>query len=146
MPRRHGYGPKGQRVVGKLNWHEKGRINVLGALLAGALLTACTVEGPVCAAVFTAWLKQDLIPQLPAHSVVVMDNAPFHRMPITAQILAAHGHTLLPLPTYSPDLNPIEHLWAKLKAIRRRTQCSVDELICNQYYRLGYKYKEKQYI
>ena len=133
MPRRYGYGRRGQPVTGKLNWHEKGRINVLGALLAGSLLTACTVDGPVCAEVFKAWLEQDLIPQLPPHSVVVMDNAPFHRVPASAQILQAHGHTLLPLPTYSPDLNPIEHLWAKLKAQRRKTQCSVHQLICNQY-------------
>jgi transposase len=128
MPRTHGYAPKGQRVVGKRNWHERGRINVLGALLAGSLLTACTVEGPVDAEVFKAWLEQDLIPQLPPNSVVVMDNAPFHRVPITEQILAAHGHTLLPLPTYSPDLNPIEHTWHEKKALRRRTQCSVENL------------------
>jgi transposase len=71
---------------------------------------------------------QDLIPKLPPRSVVIMDNATFHKG-LTMQIsLETAGHTLLYLPPYSPDLNPIEHKWAAAKAIRRRQQCSIPEL------------------
>lgn len=65
-------------------------------------------------------MQQDLIPKLPEQSVVVMDNASFHKQPEMQNALAAAGHTLLYLPPYSPDLNPIEHKWAQIKALRRK--------------------------
>jgi len=130
MPRRYGYAPQGQRSMGCWNWHEKGRENVIGALLNKTILTVGIFSCSITADVFQAWLTQDLIPKLPPGSVVVMDNAPFHKMPHTAKLLQQAGHTLLPLPTYSPDLNPIEHTWNEKKEQRRATQCSIDQLFC----------------
>ena len=128
MPRTHGYAPIGARCFGTQDWGAKGRTNAIGALLAGALLTVSLFNGPVNADVFHAWVTQDLLPKLPARSVVVMDNASFHKRDDIQQAIQAAGHRLLFLPAYSPDLNPIEHKWAQAKAIRRRTRCSVDEL------------------
>lgn len=57
-----------------------------------------------------------------------MDNATFHKGKEMQEILKKAGHTLLYLPPYSPDLNPIEKKWAQLKKLRRKTSCSIDQL------------------
>jgi transposase len=128
MPRTHGYAPVGERCFGEHDWGAKGRTNVIGALLAGCLLTVSLFSGSVNADVFHAWVTQDLLPKLPARSIVVMDNASFHKREDIQQAIQAAGHRLRFLPAYSPDLNPIEHKWAQAKAIHRRSRCSVDEL------------------
>ncbi len=79
MPRRWGYAPVGTRCVGKHHWHARGRVNVVGALLASYLLTISLFSGAINANTFYAWVSQDLLPQLPPHRVVVMDNAAFHK-------------------------------------------------------------------
>ncbi len=128
MPRTHGYAIKGQRCYGNHDWGAKGRTNVIGALLAGTLLTVSLFNCTINTAVFDAWVVQDLAPQLPPNSVVVMDNAAFHKGAFTKQALQEAGHTLLYLPPYSPDLNPIEKKWAQAKARRRRVGGSIKEL------------------
>ncbi len=79
-------------------------------------------------AVFTAWTEQILLPNIPEKSVIVMDNDAFHKGQKMQKILEDSGHTLLYLPPYSPDLNPIEKKWAQAKHIRRTANCSLDEL------------------
>jgi transposase len=106
----------------------KGRTNVIGVLLASVLLTATLFTGSVNADVFFAWLAQDLLPKLPPNSVVVMDNASFHKRDDAQQLIEQAGHTLEFMPPYSPDLNPIEHKWAQAKALRRKKNCSTDDL------------------
>jgi transposase len=125
MPRRHGYSMKGQRCVGKHDWHAKGRINVIGALLGNELVTACLFESTINSDVFHAWVTQDLLHQLPANAVIVMDNATFHKRQDTQLAILDAGLTLEYLPPYSPDLNPIEKKWAQAKAIRRKHRCDV---------------------
>jgi transposase len=131
MPRRSGYAPVGTRCVGKHHWHARGRLNVVGALLASCLLTISLFNGTINANPFCAGVAQDLLPQLPPHSVVVMDNATFHKRADIRQLLEKSGPLLEYLPTYSPDLNPIEHKWAQAKAIRKPKQCSVEELFAH---------------
>ena len=92
------------------------------------MITVSLFEGTINTATFTSWIEQDLIPKLPAHSVVVMDNATFHKDKVMQEQLFLAGITLEYLPAYSPDLNPIEHKWAQAKAIRRKFNCSIDEL------------------
>jgi len=70
----------------------------------------------------------DLLPKVPDGAVIVMDNASFHRRADTQAAIAQAGCILEYLPAYSPDLNPIEHYWAKAKAVRRQHQCNVDTL------------------
>ena len=79
MPRTHGYAVKGKRCFGTHDWQARGRINVIGALLGSALLTVGLFTGNINSDVFHGWLVDDLIPKLPLASVLVMDNATFHK-------------------------------------------------------------------
>ena len=128
MPRQFGYTPYGIRCAGKYNWHAKTRFNVIGAMNASCLLTVSLFDSSINTEVFSAWIEPDLLPKLPPHGVIVMDNATFHHSTRIRQLIEDAGHFLEYLPTYSPDLNPIEHKWAQAKAIRRQQLCSVEEL------------------
>lgn len=75
MPRTHGYAPVGTRCHGTQDWHARGRINAIGALIGKALLTVGLFTANVNADVFAAWLKQNLIPKLPDNAVLVMDKS-----------------------------------------------------------------------
>ena len=132
MPRTHGYTQVGKRCYGVQDWHAKGRTNVIGALLGKALLTIGLFKTNVNADVFTAWVEQDLLPKLPPKSVLVMDNATFHKRSDTLKIIKQNGHTVLFLPPYSPDLNPIEKKWAQAKALRRKNNSSISKLFGNE--------------
>ena len=94
MPRTHGYRPRGTRCFGRHNWHARGRINVIGALVAGVLLSVGLTQANVDAEIFNLWLKHDLIPKLPPEAVLVMDNATFHKRADTPAIIKAKGHIL----------------------------------------------------
>ena len=82
---------------------------MIGALLGGVLLTMSLFQTTINTVTFTRWIELDLVPVLPPQSVVIMDNATFHKGTEMKEILHKAGHTLLYLPPYSPDLNPIEH-------------------------------------
>ena len=128
MPRTHGYAPRGKRCFGTHDWQARGRINVIGALLGTALLTVGLFTGNINSDVFHGWLVGNLIPNLPPMSVLVMDNATFHKRSDSKSAVSQAGHILQYLPPYSPDFNPIEHKWAQAKAIKRRDQCTTEEL------------------
>lgn len=128
MPRTHGYAYRGDRCYGTHDWGAKGRTNVIGALRGAVLLTVSLFETNVDTDVFTCWVIQDLLPKLPPKSVIVLDNATFHKGTEMKKVIEAQDHTILYLPPYSPDLNPIEHKWAQAKSYRRKTQCSIDEI------------------
>jgi transposase len=73
-------------------------------------------------------VTQDLLPKVPIGSVIVMDNASFHKREDIIQTIQRAGCIVEFLPPYSPDFNPIEHTWAQLKSIRNKMRCSIDEL------------------
>jgi transposase len=77
----------------------------------------------------TNWIQKMLLPVLRPNSLVIMDNAAFHNKSTISELLAAAGHTLLPLPRYSPDFNPIEQRFAILKRQRQFSGREVGELI-----------------
>ncbi|CBJ89864.1 hypothetical protein XNC1_1804 [Xenorhabdus nematophila ATCC 19061] len=79
MPRTHGYSLKGSRCFGLHDWQHKGRINAIGAIIKNTFVTLSLFAGTINANVFHAWLTQDLLPKLPKGTVIVMDNAPFHK-------------------------------------------------------------------
>lgn len=132
MPRSHGYSLKGERCFGSHDWGAKGRTNAIGALLNKQLLTVALFECNIDTTAFTVWIKQELLPALPLKSVIVMDNASFHKGKLMREVIESNGHTLEYLPPYSPDLNPIEQKWAQAKLLRKKHNCCIDQLF-NQY-------------
>lgn len=87
------------------------------------------LTGHLNSEIFYTWVRQDLLPKLPEKSVIVMDNASFHKRLDIQNSIHHAGHLLLLLPPYSPQLNPIEHKWAQAKAIRKQQHCSISELV-----------------
>jgi transposase len=86
------------------------------------------------------WVKNYLLPNLPLNSILIWDNASFHKSNQLKELVEAHGHTMLFLPAYSPDLNPIEHKWQELKQnLRAFYDDSADfmENLCRQLVRLS---------
>ena len=128
MPREYGYSDKGSRCYGVHDWHAKGRVNVIGAIMGMTFLTLSMFNSSINSDVFYAWLTQDLLPKIKTEAVIVMDNATFHKRHDMLEAIEAHGCIAEFLPPYSPDLNPIEQKWAHVKSVRRKLRCSVDEL------------------
>ena len=126
-PRTHGYAPKGERCYGTQDWGANGRINVIGAIINNALFAVGLFYCSVNSIVFGTWVRKLLLPSLNKPTVIVMDNASFHKNAQLLEEIRQAGHVVLFLPPYSPDLNPIEHKWAEKKAYRRKFRCSVEE-------------------
>ena len=103
-------------------------MNAIGALIDMRFLTLSLFSGNINADVFHSWVTQDLLPKAPKNSIIVMDNASFHKRKETSKVIKQSGCLLEFLPPYSPDLNPIEHKWAQAKSIRRKKRCDVNEL------------------
>ena len=90
----------------------------------------CLFDGPINGETFLAWIEQFLVPTLRNGDIVVMDNLPSHKVSGVREAIEATGATLRYLPPYSPDLNPIEQFFAKLKSLLRKAAArTIDELI-----------------
>ncbi|HMS82259.1 MAG TPA: transposase [Nitrospira sp.] len=130
IARRYGYAPKGHRVDGLVSGHRRPRTSLIAARVDGRLAEPLLFEGTCDTAVFNTWLQTRLCPRLNVQHLVILDNATFHKSPETAQLIAATGATLLFLPPYSPDFNPIEHDFAALKKRRGYHEtASLDEIV-----------------
>ena len=129
MARRYGRAPRGQRLVaGVPHGHWKTSTFVAGLRRTG-ITAPCVLDGAMNGDAFRAYVEQFLAPTLAAGDIVVMDNLPSHKVAGVEQAIAARGATLLYLPPYSPDLNPIELAFAKLKALlRKAAERTVDAL------------------
>ena len=127
MPRTRGYTEIGKRCYGLCDWHAKGRVNVIGAIIGLSFITVCLFERYINSDIFYDWLTQDLLPKIAWPSVIVMDNATFHKRNDMVKAIEDKGHFLEYLPPYSPDLNPIEHKWFVAKALRKRKHLSVED-------------------
>lgn len=114
--RERGRAPRGERLYQTVPGRRRARTSVIAACQGGKLVAPFTFAGTCTTEVVDAYFERVLLPALPRGSVIVLDNARFHQSPTTAQRAADAGCELLFLPPYSPDLNPIEHLWAALKA------------------------------
>jgi len=128
--RSHGWGPKGQRVYGEKPSNKRPRTGLVGGYRNNKLIAPFLFNGTMTAALYNAWLQQELLPTLRPHSVIVMDNAAFHKTRETIRIIRSAGHKPLFLPPYSPHLNPIEKLWGNIKRLWSYNQHLIlDQLI-----------------
>jgi transposase len=104
---------------------------VIGALIDKVLLTVSMFYCSINADCFYAWTVQDLLPKIHQKSVIVMDNATFHKRKDIVKAIEEQGHILEWLPPYSPDLNPIEQKWSQAKSLKRKLQSSTQSLFLN---------------
>lgn len=119
MARRYGRARRGERVVAAVPWGHWKTTTFLAALRHDRIDAPCVFDGPINGARFRAWVEQALVPTLAPGDIVVMDNLSSHKVAGIRAAIEAAGASLLYLPPYSPDLNPIEQLFAKLKALLR---------------------------
>lgn len=123
MARLRGRAPVGQRLVDKIPHGHWNTTTLIAALGMDGIRCSTTVDGAVNADVFEAFVEQVLTPQLKPNQIVVMDNLACHKRPRTRQLIEATGAQLWFLPPYSPDLNPIENIFAKIKQGLRSLAC-----------------------
>ena len=115
MHREKGRAPRGEKVKKKHPGRRFKRRNVIAGLCGNRVLAQCTYGWSTDGIWFAEWFEWCLIPLLAAGSVIIMDNASFHNHEVLEMIAETYGHRILWLPAYSPDKNPIEHLWANMK-------------------------------
>ena len=112
---------KGQRCVARAPQGHWRTSTFVCALRQDGLAAPCVLDGPINGDAFVAWTEQMLVPQLRAGDIVIMDNLSSHKVQGVHQAIEAAGAQVRYLPPYSPDMNPIEQVFAKLKGLLRQT-------------------------
>jgi len=120
MTRRYGRCPADQRLVAAVPHGHWRTTTFVAGLRQSGITAPLALDGPMTGTAFRAYVEQFLAPALAPGDVVVLDNLAAHKVDGVRQAIAAAGASILYLPPYSPDLNPIEQLFAKLKALLRK--------------------------
>lgn len=133
MSRRYARAAAGQRAVGRVPAGHWRQLTVLGGLSLEGLIACMSIESATNKSVFVAFVREVLVPQLRVGQVVILDNLSPHKADEVRDLIEAAGCQLLLLPPYSPDLNPIEQTWSKLKTLLRsaaaRTKQALEEAL-----------------
>ncbi len=127
-----GWGIQGERLKGFAPDGRWRTLTFLAALRANALTAPCVVDGPINGVIFRAYVEQFLVPELRPGDIVVLDNLGSHRAQAIRDAIIGAGARLAFLPPYSPDLNPIEQTFAKVKHWLRLAQARSIEAIHDQ--------------
>jgi transposase len=129
MTRRYGRAPVGERLVDDVPFGHYKRITLISALRSDGLGAGMTIDGSMTGDRFVAYVEQVLLPELRVGDVVILDNLSAHKRAEARELIEGAGCSLVFLPAYSPDLNPIENAYSKLKALLRKAkQRTVDGL------------------
>lgn len=134
MTRTHGRAPRGQRLVARVPHGHWTTMTFIAALRHDRIDAPCVIDGPINGRIFLAWVVQFLIPTLRPGDIVVVDNLGSHKGTAVRRAIRAAGARLLFLPPYSPDLNPIEQVFAKLKTLLRKAD---ERSIADVWHRIG---------
>lgn len=120
MARLRGRGPRGERVIGKVPYGHWKTTTFVAGLRCDGLTAPFVIDKPMNGNIFLAYVEQVLMPTLKQGDIVVMDNLAAHKVDGVREAIETVGATVLYLPPYSPDLNPIEQAFSKLKALLRK--------------------------
>lgn len=121
MTRTHGWGHRGKPFIAKVPHGHWKTLTFIAGLGHDGIVAPCVIDGPMInGESFTAWVEQFLIPELEPGSILVINNLGSHKGSRVRKLLKAAGIKLFFLPPYSPDLNPIEEMFAKLKRLLRK--------------------------
>ena len=120
MVRTHGRCRRGQRLIGKAPWGHWKTTTFTAGLRCDGIVAPFVLEGPMNGEAFVLYVETVLAPSLSEDDIVVIDNLSAHKVEGVRAAIEARGAILLYLPPYSPDLNPIEMAFAKLKALLRK--------------------------
>ena len=120
MARRHGRAPRGERLRMSVPHGHWRTTTFVAGLRSDGLIAPFVLDGPINRQAFEVYVERVLVPELRAGDVVVMDNLSSHKGPRVQEMIQAKGARLLFLPPYSPDFNPIEKVFSKLKALLRK--------------------------
>ena len=131
MTRLRGRAPIGQRLLAQVPYGHWQTTTLIAALGIQGIRCAAVIDGAINAAIFEAFVEQVLLPQLRPGDVVILDNLSSHKRTRTRDLIESAGAQLLFLPPYSPDLNPIELVFAKLKQLMRSLACRTREALWN---------------
>jgi transposase len=130
---RYGRAPRGARAVGRVPRNHGKNTTLVAALSWEGLIAPMTIEGAIDTPGFEAYVEQILVPALVPGQIVILDNLAVHHKAAIRQLIEARGCRLLFLPSYSPDLSPIELAFAKIKAFLRRvaarTRIALDDAL-----------------
>jgi transposase len=130
MTRLRARAPRGERAYGKVPRNRGKNTTLIASIsLQGAMGTSMTIEGATDAKAFEAYIEHFLAPTLEEGQVVVLDGLGAHRTDMVRELVEAAGADLLFLPSYSPDLNPIEEAFSKIKNIVRKAQARTREAL-----------------
>lgn len=122
MARTHGWWRRGAPLKAHVPHGHWRTITFLAALRADRITAPCVFDGPINGDSFKAYVEQVLIPTLKPGDIVIMDNLGSHKGGVIRRLIRAAGARLFFLPPYSPDLNPIEQVFAKLKTLLRKAE------------------------
>ncbi len=120
MTRTRGWSPRGTPLLAKVPHGHWKTLTFLAGLRHDRIVAPCVIDGPINGLSFTAWVSQFLAPTLSRGDIVIADNLGSHKGKPVRAALRAVGAKLFFLPAYSPDLNPIEMIFAKLKTLLRK--------------------------
>jgi transposase len=126
-----GWAPKGCRLIGRAPYGHWNTMTFLAALRCDGIKAPFLLDGPINQVSFLAYVEQVLVPTLRPGDLVVADNLACHKSPAVRRALRKAGARLLLLPKYSPDLNPIEQVFAKLKHLLRKAQARSRDAVCS---------------
>ena len=133
LMRTHARALPGDRAYDFKPFYRGSKVSVIGAITSSKVLAVMTMNGSMDATAFEMYISQFLVPQLWPGAVVIMDNLTSHKVNSIAPLIEAAGARVLYMSPYSPEFNPIEHLWSQLKAFLRQfsptTSKMVDTLI-----------------
>jgi len=134
--REYGWSKRGTTLIGMTSGRNFKRTGIVAAQIGEVIVSPLQYDGTMDSSLFEMWFEFHLLPRLPENTVIVMDNASFHRKSKLYPLAEKARMKLIFLPPYSPELNPIEHFWSWLKRQLRKILpklSSLDDALCSAF-------------